>query len=577
MKQRLLVIFLLFAALFCTYLAIFFLEKYFSIPDSPQVIHKKTTTDTSSVKQKKAPPKNTIVNNSNTPEKDNVLKKIILKVKMGTFLGNERRNYYGNKIPEKLDLIWHINLGGGKTHGVGGLVDWYGAGWTGQPLMIEENGKNYLIQGAYDHHLKKIDAETGEIIWQYRYDDVIKGTGSFYINRKSKNAEERYMILQGSRAGIRNNLSTPVIPSYRAISYLTGKELWRLNSKRTRSYSRDVDGSALILNDTAYLGLENGIFTVFIPDNKQAEIRDNILQPKIIQEEMLYKTEDVKKHGGNLVTESSPALLNNHIYISSGSGHIWGYNLKTKKIDWDFFTGSDIDGSPVVTNDSCLLVTVEKQYIKGKGGVLKLNPAKPPDEAVEGFFPTENNHFVVWDGGIIGSVSTNDTYNKDNKYPPIAAFTAIDGYFYIIRYDQFEEYHLIEKQYDCPYYLKPKSKKVSEIARITGMDNYMYLENKETKTYKKTIGPNQKNNYRIPKLVYKQKVGESISTPIIVDNRIAVAGYGYLYIFEYDEDLNVKMLDYKAMNSFEATPIAFDGRLYIASRDGFLYCLGDNN
>ena len=63
---------------------------------------------------------------------------------------------------------------------------WAGAGWTGQPLIYKEDDSLYLIQGAYDHHLKKINARNGELIWQYKFDDV-KGQGPFgTIKAKSK-------------------------------------------------------------------------------------------------------------------------------------------------------------------------------------------------------------------------------------------------------------------------------------------------------------------------------------------------------------------------------------------------------
>ena len=86
-----------------------------------------------------------------------------------TFLGNNERNYYGRNAPEKLDLIWKLYLGEGETvisRKIGSKI-WAGAGWTGQALLIQEDGRLYLIQGAFDHRLKKIDAETGDIIWEY--------------------------------------------------------------------------------------------------------------------------------------------------------------------------------------------------------------------------------------------------------------------------------------------------------------------------------------------------------------------------------------------------------------------------
>jgi len=101
-----------------------------------------------------------------------------------TFLGNWQRNFYGENPPEKLDVVWKHYLGKGETvisRNIG-TKEWAGAGWTGQPLLVKENNELFLIQGAYDHNLKKINAETGELVWQYKFDDVIKGTGTIWVN-----------------------------------------------------------------------------------------------------------------------------------------------------------------------------------------------------------------------------------------------------------------------------------------------------------------------------------------------------------------------------------------------------------
>ena len=86
-----------------------------------------------------------------------------IKVINSTFLGNEKRNYYGNSLPNNLNIIWKHNLGGGKTtiSRKAGHRKWHGSGWTGQPLLVEENHHAYVIQGTYSHKLKKIDAVTG--------------------------------------------------------------------------------------------------------------------------------------------------------------------------------------------------------------------------------------------------------------------------------------------------------------------------------------------------------------------------------------------------------------------------------
>ncbi len=455
-----------------------------------------------------------------------------LKVIIPTFLGNEERNYYGDLAPSNLKLNWKLYLGKGKTviSRKLGSREWAGAGWTGQPLLIREDTNLYIIQGAYDHHLKKINAANGEIVWQYLFDDVVKGTGTIWYNAKSKTPDNRLVILQGSRLGVGNYLDTKHIPSYRAISFKSGKELWRLDVKWTDSYSRDVDGSALVINDTAYLGLENSLFTVFNPDYTKAIITDSMLQPQIYQETSLYEKQDVIAHKSNVVTESSPSLLNGVIYVASGSGHVYGYDLYKKQLVWDFYIGSDMDGSAIVTHDNCLLVSVEKQYIAGNGGIFKLDPSKPPKDAVVWYFPVNDKEFAGWEGGVIGSVGINDSYNDGNS-PYLAAFMAIDGYLYVVDHTKID-------------------------------------------ASKKVAGPNNKHVYATPKLVFKKHTGPSISTPIIVNNKLIAASYNGIYLFNFDTNLNFTLLDMKP-GPFESTPIVNDGKIYVASRDGYFYCLGN--
>ncbi len=452
-----------------------------------------------------------------------------LELLNASFLHNPMRNYYGDSAPSQLNVLWKHKLGQGITKVGTEEKIWKGAGWTGQPLIVAENGEKYLIQGAYDHHLKKIDAKTGQLIWQYQYDDVIKGTGSLWLNHQADSLKYFCVILQGSRAGKSTYATT--IPSYRAISLITGEELWRLNSAKTASYSRDVDASALIVNDTAYIGLENSIWTIFDPDPKNATQRGGLLQPQIYKnKDTLYLKSDWEKHQGNLVTEASPTLLGHRIYIASGSGHIWGYNLQTDSIDWDYYVGSDIDGSPVVTKDSCLLVTIEKQYIKGHGGVLKLNPNKSPNEAVEWFFPTENKPFSTWDGGVIGSTGVNYSFKKLGE-PNIAVFTAIDGFMYVVNTDSLD-------------LTQPKA------------------------TFDST------HFFSQPTLLFKYKTGSSISTPIIIKDKLIAASYKGIYLFDFDSNMNFKLRDMVKVRC-ESTPVVDEGKLYVASRNGYLYCFGN--
>ncbi len=335
--------------------------------------------------------------------------------------------------------------------------------------------------------------------------------------------------MQGSRAG--KSLYSTTVPSFRAISIATGQDRWQLSSGQTHSYSRDVDASALILNDTAYLGLENSIFTIFDPNPQKASLRQKLLQPYIYrQSDTLYRPADRLTHGRNLVTEASPTLLGKRIYLSSGAGRVWGYNLEKDSLDWLYFTGADMDGTPVVTADSCLLIPIEKQYIQGQGGILKLDPSLPPAQAAQWYFPTPDFEFATWKGGVVGSVAVNVHYkNKDE--PNMAAFVGIDGFLYVLNTDVLEA-----------------------AAPRPSFDTSIYLPQ--------------------PQLVFKYQVGPSISTPIWVGKQLIAATSQGISRFEWDAEQRSFSFREQVKIRCESTPVVDQGRLYVASRNGYLYCLG---
>ena len=464
-----------------------------------------------------------------------------------TFLGNPERRFYGRGVPEGLNIIHKFPLGTGVTYVGSTRKVWSGAGWTGQPTITRDRGRIYLVIGSYDYHLRKIDFETNEEIWKYKFDDVIKGSSSVYIDETAEE-DDKIVILQGSRTGRPQN---GIAPSFRAISFRTGRELWKLDIRKTASYSRDNDSSALDLgNGILFNAGENGIGYFIDSSTKTAQKKSGFLQPKILSEVQLYAPPDSKRQGGNLVSESSPSRRDNRIFLASGSGHIYGIDLDERKIIWDFFTGSDLDGSAVISKQNKLFCAIEKQYIPGKGGVIKLDPEKPPQDSVEWFLPTGNASVSGWKGGIIGSVALNDEYNPDG-FPALFATNAIDGYLYIGSQD-----------------------------KLTG---------------EKVKGPLLKRSYDAPVVVFKQKIGASISTPIFTDGyKLVTAGYNGVYLFNlYWEEATSQNPDalqnargeyyrlrvqragrFKPGISFESTPVVWDNKIIICGRDGWLYTLG---
>ncbi len=476
-------------------------------------------------------------------------------IKVPSFLGGPHRRTYGRgPVPGRLDLIWKHRIGTGRTGGAGGTsLTWSGTGWTGQPTLVREKGRDFLLIGGYDHNLRKIDAQTGEAVWTHRFPDVIKSTNTVFAPPGGEGDPGSYVVVAGSRRGFGVSLGSSAIAPVRAVSYATGEELWRLPVPRTRSYSQDADASPLFVNGRLYVAVESGYVYALEPTGTVAW--NGYRSPVVIaRSPALYDARDVTRHGGNLVLESSPVVAGNTLYIAAGSGHVYGLDMDDLSVVWDYYIGSDLDGTIVANADGHLLVPVEKQYIPGSGGVLRLDPSKPPAEAVVWFFPTLDRGVAEWEGGVVGSVAINDDYDPEWRRPPIAAFNSVDGYLYVVSQD-----------------------------RVDGV----------------TRGPNREPDVPLPVLVYRHAIGGSISTPVIVDDHIITAGYdGRARIFAvayepmeagtaagrgvllrgrdgswYDVTVN-EVASFAGGGSFESTPLVWEGRVYIGSRDGYLYCLG---
>ncbi|MFW5805778.1 MAG: PQQ-binding-like beta-propeller repeat protein [Bacteroidales bacterium] len=451
-----------------------------------------------------------------------------------TYLGNENRNYYGNTAPAKLDVLWKFMLGSGKTidpYSKGALKTMYGAGWTGQGATIRHDSSFFIIQPSFSHKLFKINAKTGEKVWEYSFNDILKGSPTLWHNNYSWD-KNRFLIIQGSRRGSDIKISDPYAFSLRAIDFITGKPVWFYNVKRSLSFSRDVDASPLVIHDTLYAPLENGYLLIADPRPDCTVKKDAKLpQPDVFSLIKTYTNEDAINHRNNVVLEASPTAFGDYLYMASGTGWLYGYNKVSDSIDWKFHTGADMDGTPVVTRDSSLLITLEKQYIPGQGGVFKIDPEQHPDSCVLWYFPVPDTNFVVWEGGIIGSAAVNDHYMSKN--------------------DQ-------------------------HLAAVVSLDGYVYILNHEFTSGDSVFGPERLNKYPAPELVYKHYVGPSISTPVFTDNKLIVAGYLGLYLFSYDDNCLFTLED-KFDGGFESTPVLLNGKVYIASRNGYLYCLGEKH
>lgn len=482
-----------------------------------------------------------------------------VRILSGTFLGDAERSSYGpGPAPQTLHLKWKFKIGQGWTRRKTDEkpVLWAGTGWTGQCTLVEDGGKRWLVVGCYDHRLRKIDADTGRVAWSYAFDDVIKGTNTVFVNPRPTSDADRLIVVSGSRRGSSYAVGDPRVAPLRAISFKTGRELWRLPVPKTDNYSQDVDSSPLLIDGALYAPVESGY--VYRIDPSQTTTWGAYRSPVVLgRSPRLYTVLDAMRHpdGGsyNVAIEASPARIGDRLFIASGAGHLFGLHLPDLKIVWDFKTGSDLDGTTVVTSDHELLLPVEKQYVKGPGGVFLLDPSKAATAAPVWFFPTQNRGYGEWEGGVIGSVATNESSHPDGKRPRLAAFLSVDGNLY-----------------------------------VTALDGL---------SKRRVFGPDGTTRYPAPVQVFRDAIGGSISTPVIVGDTIVATSSEKrvrLYRIEYlPPDASEGSLlsapdgsrwrvrvrqtaQFATAGPVESTPLVYGGRVFVGCRDGYLYCLGDS-
>lgn len=447
-----------------------------------------------------------------------------------TYLGNFERNYYGNRAPQQLRVLWRAHLGTGKTFFKERVNLMSGAGWTGQPLLFRENGRLVLIQGSLDYHLRKIDASTGKILWAARLDDSIKGTPTYY-DRGSGDESTRRVLITGSRHGFGINLREDPAWSLRGISFDDGREFWRHDTELTDSNSRDCDASAVIVGNRAAIPLENGKFLLFSPDPLHARSRGSWQLPSVDHTSTLYRKQDLPLYGHELSCESSPTLLGSTAYVAAGCGRIYAKSTSTSSTYWSLDVGGDLESTMPLTQDGCLLLGIEKQFIAGQGGVMKINPQKEGKEAVVWYLPWPDRKFHEWQGGIVGSVTINARYGSDAPGGGrLACAVSVDG-----------------------------TLRVFDHTRLSGERNR---------------GPRLDGDYAQPLVLDSVKLpAGTISTPIFVNDTILIGYDDGLDLYQVNDAGKLRRIDRICGKMFDATAIVWDGKAYVASRDGYLYCL----
>jgi len=184
-------------------------------------------------------------------------------------------------------------------------------------LVIKEDNELYLIQPSLSHHLRKIRAIDGKVVWSTSLGDSIKSTPTF-VTTSHQDPEKRFLIISGSRRGSQADFFKDPAYSLHAVSYLTGNKLWQYNSPRTYSNSRDIDASGIMVGNKFCIPTETGTLTFLDPNPAKAIFNHSTKHPEPFMHKQfpLYTEEDTQTYSYDLASESSPTVYKNTVFDS---------------------------------------------------------------------------------------------------------------------------------------------------------------------------------------------------------------------------------------------------------------------
>lgn len=296
-----------------------------------------------------------------------------------TFRGNPTRTFYGTgPAPRSPEVLWRFTGSTERdlcslTSWEGGVTLWCGAGWTGQPAVIEWDERTWVVAGTYTPGVHFLDAATGEqLLPEFVVGDLVKGSVTV-------DPDGYPLVYFGSRDDylriIAFDREEPV-------------ELWSMHATEVSPvlWNDDWDGAALVLDDYLFQGGENSHF--FIIKLNRAFDSDGLvtIDPEIAFTSPGWDDELLNAVGdGNVSIEGGMTVIGNTLYFANSGGLVQGWDIAGLEHGinpvrvFRYWAGDDVDATVVADAEGFLYVGVE--YERGNarsqelGQMLKLDPS----------------------------------------------------------------------------------------------------------------------------------------------------------------------------------------------------------
>ncbi len=296
-----------------------------------------------------------------------------------TFRGNPTRTFYGTgPAPRSPEVLWRF-IGTPErdlcslTTWAAGTTLWCGAGWTGQPAVVEWDDRTWVVAGMYTPAVHFLDAATGEqILPEFLVDDLIKGSVTV-------DPDGYPLVYFGSRDNY-----------FRIIAFDRDEpvELWSLHANNVSPvlWNDDWDGAALVLDDYLFQGGENSHLHIvklnrgYGPDGLVTIDPEMVFTAPGWDSELLDAVVD-----GNVSIEGGMTVVGNTLYFANSGGLVQGWDISGLAEGQDpervfrFWAGDDVDATVVADADGFLYVGVEYERANTRsqelGQMLKLDPS----------------------------------------------------------------------------------------------------------------------------------------------------------------------------------------------------------
>lgn len=327
---------------------------------------------------------------------------------LSMFRGNAHRAYYGEgPVPRNPRVLWRFPEGSamsGSSSEGGESRIWSGTGWTGQPVVLEREGRIRVMFGAYDKAVHFLDGDTGErFLPDLATGDIIKGSVAA--------DPDGYPLLY---TGSRDNFFRVI-----ALDRAEPAVLWKLDAASVPRpvWNNDWDSSPVIIGDYLFEGGENSYFFIIKLNRSFTEEGKVAVDPQVVLAYPGYNDDLFKAIGDRQVSiESSPAvhldpLRGDRVYFTNSGGRVVGLDIGVLGLShagyrvagqapqveghafppvppspadpsfplvFDFWTGDDVDASVVVDEEGMLYVAAELERMlpraKEVGQLMKLDP-----------------------------------------------------------------------------------------------------------------------------------------------------------------------------------------------------------